>query len=230
MPMNRIGSGMLRAVAFFMAGALFVSGWAFGQDQMQQQFLKAQRDNAEAMKQYVWKSRTEVKKNGESKSTQLFLMRYDLNGTLQKTPIGAGTQPDIPTRGLRGRVAKKKVREIHETVEDLTNLVRSYSHLPPAKMQDFLVGRTVGGSRDIQVQGKNVLQTGDSITIWIDPDTHKQKRMEIMTSMESKPVRATSDFKNLSDGFNYVARSVIDYPAEQLQLVSENFDYQRQAR
>jgi hypothetical protein len=226
--MSWIRSQARRAIFLFITLGFLLCGSAIAQDQMQQQFLKAQRDNAQAMRMYVWKSRTEIRKNGESKNTQLYLMRYDLNGTLQKTPIGVSAKPDVPTRGLRGKVAQKKVKELQETVEELSNLVKSYSHLPPAKMQDFLVGRTVGGSRDIQVQGKNVLRTGDALTIWIDADTHKQKRMEITTSMDSKPVHASSDFRNLPEGLNYAARTVVDYPAEQLQLISENFDYQRQ--
>lgn len=227
--MNSTWLSVMRGIALATT-ALFMCGGAFPQDQisLSQQIMQAQRSNAQAMRKYIWKSRMEVRKNGESKNTQLFLMRYDLDGTLQKTLIGAGPKSDLPTRGIRGRVAQKRVKDLHETIEELTKLVKSYSNLPPGRMQDFLAGHTLGGSRDIQLQGKNILQADDSMTIWIDSDTHKQKRVELVTSWDTKPVHALSDFSNLPDGLNYVARTTIDYPLDQLQLISENFDYQRE--
>ena len=56
-------------------------------------FAESQKANAQALRQYTWKSRTELKLKGESKSVKLEQVRYDLNGKLQKTPIGAPPRP-----------------------------------------------------------------------------------------------------------------------------------------
>jgi hypothetical protein len=52
-------------------------------------FAESQKANAQALRQYSWKSRTEIKLKGESKNVTLEQVRYDENGKLQKTPIGA---------------------------------------------------------------------------------------------------------------------------------------------
>src|ERR1041384_2295680 len=74
--------------------------------QMQQQMnqlQQAQRQNAEALRQYTWKSRKEMRKGEETKTVQLSVMRYDANGSLQKTPISSSPQQQLPTHGIRDR-------------------------------------------------------------------------------------------------------------------------------
>jgi hypothetical protein len=202
--------------------------------QVKDKFAQAQRENAQAMRQYTWKSRTEVRKNGETKNVQLALMRYDIDGSIQKTPMG-GTQaqtPDKPMRGIRGRVVEKKKEEFKELMENLGELVKSYSHLTPEKMQSFLASAAItpGVGGVVQILGRNVLHTGDSMTVWVDPATQKQRKVEIQAFCDKYPVRAVSDFRDLPDGPTYLARSVVDYPKEELQLITENFDYERQVR
>src|SRR5262249_38213094 len=136
---------------------------------LEQQFAQAQRRNAEELRQYTWKSRTELRKGGETKSVQLALMRYDIYGALQKTPIGGTAQPQLPSRGLRGRVAQKKKDDVIETLTELEQLARSYSELPPPVMQRFMATAFVTPEvrpqqQLIQARGKDVLQPGDSVS------------------------------------------------------------------
>src|SRR3989304_3373145 len=95
--------------------ALTASSRASGQQK--EQFAQAQRDNAAALRQYTWKTRTEIKMKGESKSVKLEQVRYDLDGKLQKTPIDG--PPPAPAAkeeaggrgGRRGGKLKEKVIE-----------------------------------------------------------------------------------------------------------------------
>ncbi len=80
--------------------------------QVDQRFAQAQQENALALKKYEWKSRTEIQKDGDTKNVQLALMRYDINGNVQKTPISS-TQEDLPTRGLRGTYRPKEEERVH---------------------------------------------------------------------------------------------------------------------
>lgn len=58
--------------------------------------------------------------------------------------------------------------------------------------------------------------------------------METLDSLrrlaKRKPVRIVSDFKTLPNGATYTARSVVDYPSEELRVITEDFDYERAAR
>ena len=216
-------------IAMMLLSALVVQ--AQDPAQLKEMFARSQQQNAQALKQYVWKSRNEVKKNGESKSTQLFLMRYDTLGNIQKSQIGGSTPPAMPKGLILGGIAQKKKESFIELVKDLSEQVKAYSHIPPEKMKAFLASATITVKPDqgiVQIQGVDILQTGDSMRIVLDAKTRKPKRMEINTFLEKNPVKAVIDFSDLPAGPTYMARTVIDYPKDALQLITDNFDYERE--
>src|SRR3954470_4379518 len=146
-------------------------------------FAESQKANAQALRQYSWKSRTEIKLKGESKNVKVEQVRYDVNGKLQKTPIdgppsAAAVPAAAPARGghgggrLKSKVVENKKEEFGEMMQELGQLVASYGHLPPEKMQAFAASATKGkgeGAMDgtAQIKGANVLLQGDSMTMWI---------------------------------------------------------------
>ena len=195
------------------------------------QFAQAQQENAKRLRQYSWKSRTEVRKGGETKSTQLHLVRYDADGNVQQTLVSS-TSPQIPTRGLRGFIAKKKKENFVEQLDGLKAVAKSYGSLPPERMQRFMAGAAVtpemqGRWSLVRLQGRDVLQPGDSMTVWLDAATRRQRRVEVQTTFEGKPVRIVSEFKDLDEGPTYLARTAVDYPSGELSVVTENFDHER---
>lgn len=203
--------------------------------QMDQTFAHSQQQNAQALKQYIWESRTEIRKGGETKSVQLALMGYDLNDTLQRMPISATPQRQLPTRGIRGFVAQKKKEDFTEMLDKLNALVKSYRELPLNQMQRFIFTATVTPEIKptqelLRIKGSNVLQPGDSMILWIDAVSRKVRKVEIQTTLEKKSVIVVSDFQDLPNGPTYMARSVVDYPSEELTLITENFDYERLTR
>lgn len=198
--------------------------------QLKEMFARSQQQNAQALKQYMWKSRNEVMKNGESKSTQLFLMRYDGLGRLQKSQISGSAPPAMPKGPILGNIAKKKKKDFMELMDALLKKVQAYSHLSPEEMQAFLATATISPRLDqgiIQILGGNVLQRGDTLSIWLDAKTRKQRRVEINTFLDQHPVIAVIELSNLPDGPTYMARTVIGYQKEALQLIADNFDYER---
>ena len=68
--------------------ALVAFGAALVLAQGQSPFAESQKANAQALRQYRWTSRTELKLKGESKNVKLEQVRYDLNGQIQKTAMG----------------------------------------------------------------------------------------------------------------------------------------------
>ena len=200
--------------------------------QIDQKFAQSQKQNAQALRQYTWKSRTEIQKRGETKSVQLALMRYDIGGTLQKTLISGTPQQQLPTRGIRGLIAQKKKESFLEKLNSLSSLAKSYSELSPDEMRRVMataiVTPEVGSQQKmIRIKCSNVLQPGDSMTMWVDAVTGKQRRVEIQTTLDKMPVWVASDFQDLPNGPTYMARFVVDYPSEELTLITDNFDYER---
>ncbi|HLO00528.1 MAG TPA: hypothetical protein VK208_18865 [Pyrinomonadaceae bacterium] len=199
--------------------------------QMNQQFAHAQQENALALKKYQWKARTEIQKEAETKRVQLALMRYDANGNVQKTVVSSTPEPDLPKFGLRKAIARKKLSEFRGRLEELGALARSYSELPPERLQRFAATATVtpeaaAQQKLIRLSGRDVLQPGDSMTVWVDAVSHKQRRVEIGTWLDGKPVRIVSEFRDIpKQGPTYMARSQVNYDGAQVVIITENFDY-----
>ena len=214
-----IATGFVTLLAAFTSNA-----------QMNERFAEAQQENARALRQYEWKSRTEILKDGDSKKTQVMGMRYDASGQLQKTIISSTPEPDLPSFGLRGHIARKKKKEFQEKVEQLSALAKAYSSLPPDAMQRFVTTATfTPDDRNlIRIEGHNVAQTGDVMVIFLDRVSRKQKRIEIRSYLEDKPITIVSEFKNLEpNGPTYMSNSRVNYDGNSIVLITENFDYVR---
>src|SRR5688572_16436158 len=101
----------------------------------QQEFAAAQRANHAALRQYSWKSRTELKLVGEVKQVRLEDVRYDLNGELQKTVIGGGPATDDghpggggPGGRIKARIVARKKAAFKDMLAELAELAESYAH------------------------------------------------------------------------------------------------------
>ncbi len=210
-----------------IAFAIMLFMWSFAQAQQDQKLAQAMKQNANALRQYTWKSRTEIRKEGDVKSTKLFMSRYAADGT-QVQILLEEDSAKLPKFGLRGVIAKKKKGEAGKLIEGLQKLAKSYGELPPEKMQEFISEATVRlEPNTLRLEATNVLQANDSMIIWLDANTRRQRRIEINSSYDEKPVRIVSEFKDLPAGPTYMVRSVVDYPREELTLTVENFDHQR---
>src|SRR3989304_381275 len=214
--------------------ALTASSRASGQQK--EQFAQAQKDNAAALRQYTWKTRTEIKMKGESKSVKLEQVRYDLDGKLEKTQIDGAPQPpaqeEAGRRGRRGggklkeKVIEKKKDEFAELLQNLGQLVGSYAHMPPEKMQAFAASATLtpnqGDKKDqLLIQRKSALQAGDTMKIWVKPNNYMFRGVEIQTSVEGKPVHFKGGFQPLTAGPTHSARWGVEYPDKKARATVE---------
>ncbi len=194
----------------------------------------AMKQNAVALHQYTWKSQTQIRKEGDVKATKLYSSRYAADGTVVQLLLRENSA-SLPKFGIRGMVAKKKKEEAQKLIEELQQLAKSYGELPPAKMQEFMKSANATLETNepqalLRLESTNVLQPGDSMTIWLDANTRHQRRVEINSTFDAKPVRIVTEFRDLPNGPTYMARSVVDYPREELTLTMENFDYEHLAR
>jgi len=214
-----------------LAIVLCASTVAYGQQD--QKFSQAMKQNALALRQYTWKSQTQIRKEGEVKATKLYSSRYAADGTVVQLLLEEESAK-LPKFGIRGMVAKKKKQEAQELIEALQQLAKSYGELPPAKMQQFMTSARASLETNapqplLRLESGNVLQAGDSMIVWVDANTRRQRRIEINTSFDAKPVRIVTEFRDLPNGPTYMVRSVVDYPHEELTLTVENFDYEHVA-
>jgi hypothetical protein len=227
------------AIALVSISNAYVSGAASTDDDrsLRTEFLQAQQANAAALREYTWKSRTELSLKGEVKFVTLDQVRHDLDGRRQKTRIGGTPDPSeerfdplAPRVGpVRRIVAAKKKEEFKELMKDLSALAESYAHPPLETLHAF--ARQAARTKTIdaglvRVQGRNLIVTGDSMIVWIDPLTSLIRRAQIDTTLDGARVEMAVDYRNLANGLTYQARTLLRYPHKQLSLTVETYDHQ----
>src|ERR1051325_7686450 len=221
-----------RTTMMKVAGPLtLLCSWSMAHGQQPEQKLaQAMKQNQVALQQYTWKSQTQIRKEGEIRATKLFSNRYSANGEVVQLLIEEQSAK-LPKFGIRGMVAKKKKEEAMSLIDALQRFAKSYAELPPAKMQEFMKTARVTLETStpqplLRMEAVNVLLSGDSMTVWLDANTRRQRRIEINSSFDARLVRMVTEFKDIPDGPTYMARSVLDYPGEELTLTMENFGYE----
>jgi len=187
---------------------------------------KARQENAANTRNYSWTQRTEVKVKGEVKSLKSEIVRYTVDGELQKTPIDE-TSAKKP-KGVRGKVAKKKIGEMKDWMTELGKLLKAYSLPTEGNLLDFLNKASVspdGAGRKLDATG--VVQAGDRMSVWIDAD-HKMFKTEVSTQYDGSDVKLMTDHETTPDGLDYVARTTIVVPDKGVEMTVENFSYKRE--
>jgi hypothetical protein len=232
-----LGAFLLTALLLTGAKGLLVSACsepAFFQGMDPARVAAAIKGNAQALKDFNYQQRMQLQLKGETKKVTLNQMNYDINGNLQRTMLSEQPPADAQPSGgrLKQRVVAKKTGEFKEMMGEIADLVRSYSDLPPQQLQAALKQATfsagqgdMGGA--VQIQMNNVIQQGDSLTIWIDRTAMLFRRIAIATTYELKPVTATANYSMLPTGQVYMAQAIVNYPAKQVLTQIDNLNYQR---
>ena len=199
-----------------------------------QQVAAAIKANAEALKAFVYQQRMQLQLKGETKKVTLNQMSYDMNGNLQKTLLSeqppAGAQPSGGR--IKRRVVARKTGEFKEMMDEIAALVKSYTELPPERLQASLKQAAFSAGQgdmdgSVQIVMQDVIQNGDSITFWIDRTTMLFRRAQIATTYEGNPVTTTANYVTLASGEGYMAQAILNYAKKEVVVQIDNSNYQR---
>jgi hypothetical protein len=170
----------------------------------------------------------------EQQMVQLFDVRHDADGELQKTPIPLPPEEAPAEPAKKKRKAKKKKQQAAELTADLKQFIDGYIHMSPDRMQQYVMGSKVYHGRgpsgaETQILSRNVVFQGDSMDIIIDGPSGIPKRLEIMTSHAGEPLHLDARFERLDDGTGYPAQAVVktEVKESKITIVVENFDYEK---
>lgn len=196
---------------------------------MASQYAANAKANAAVTRQYAWQMRVEVTLKGEPKPAQLYQMRFDVDGKLQKTLLTAPAE-EKKSRGIRGRIKENKIEEFKEWAGKLAELVKGYMAPSPGTMMDYYAKAAYSKSPDgkVLISGGSFLHPGDKASYWIDPSTQSPSRFEFQTVLEGDPVSGKVEFAQVPGGPQYFARLQISVPAKNVSAKIENFNYQKQ--
>jgi hypothetical protein len=224
-----------RVTALLTLVALFGSASvALGQFTQVRRLSETLEANQERLQDYSWTRRITISVDGEQQMVQLFDVRHDADGELQKTPIPLPPEEAPAEPAKKKRKAKKKKQQAAELTADLKQFIDGYIHMSPDRMQQYVMGSKVYHGRgpsgaETQILSRNVVFQGDSMDIIIDGPSGIPKRLEIMTSHAGEPLHLDARFERLDDGTGYPAQAVVktEVKESKITIVVENFDYEK---
>lgn len=191
------------------------------------QISQARQRNAALMRNYSWNERVDLTKNGNSVDLRIDTCTYLPDGQLQRTVMNDQHAP-LPGGFFRKKAAESKMKDLEGYLKGLRSLLDQYTLPTAGAILNFLTtAQTTGPGPEgyLTTAGTNVVQPGDSLTIWTVAATNQTSRVSVNTTYQGSAVQLTATFKTLPSGLNYVNYATIDIPAKQMQLLVQNFDF-----
>jgi hypothetical protein len=189
--------------------------------------------NAQHLRQYTFKQRTEMYHKGELKNARVEEVHYSASGERVSIPLDEQkTEPDAPRRGPGHRIVAKKMAEKKDEIKDYVNRLMSltsrYLTSDPAKLQAALANAemtTGGGSTQVRLRMRNYVKAGDTMTMSFDSATKRPTRTEVNTSLDGAPVAIVLAFDHIHEGPSYPVRTVVKSDEKQLEIRLLTYDY-----
>jgi hypothetical protein len=190
--------------------------------------------NKQALASYSWNEVVTISLKGEEKKQEHFQVRLGPDGKPQKTSLDP-PDADEPSGGrLKRHVVAKKKEEYADYADSMKALAGQY--VPPdgellqkAYAQgNITLGPTPGGPNAIQLVVHNYLKPGDSMTLVFDKAQKALLSVQIASYMDDPKdaMNLTVRFSRLPDGTNHVDGVVMDGVSKQLNIATQNSNYQ----
>jgi hypothetical protein len=231
-------SATLLTLLLSFAGAGFVRSTNAQSPELPQRVAdvkEAAARNKQALASYSWNELVTISLKGEQKKQEHFQVRLGPDGKPQKTSMDPPDEAAAPSGGrLRQHVVAKKTDEYKEYAEQMKALAQQY--VPPdgellqkAYAQgNITLGPTGGAPNQIQLVIHNYLKPQDSMTLVFDKTQKALLSIQIASYMEDPKdvMNLTVQFSRLPDGTNHVASLVINGVSKQLNIATQNSNYQ----
>jgi hypothetical protein len=191
------------------------------------QVVQARAQNAALLKQYTWTERVDFLVNGTQKDLRLELCNFGPDGKLQRTTLNDQSAP-LPRGFFRRAIAKSEKEDVEKYIKGLGQLFHQYALPTAGAVLNYMDSATTipSGPNQLMMTGQNVVQPGDSLTIYVNATTQKTERIVVSTSYQGNPVSLTATFATLPNGLNYPAYAQVEVPAKGYDILIQNFNYQ----
>jgi len=233
---GRIWNVALLVPVVFLGGLAF-SRPANAQNQELQERVaemkEASAKNKQAMAQYTWVEQVNISLKGEQKKQEHFQVRLGPDGKAQKTSLDPPAEPPSGGR-LKKHIVEKKKEEYKEYAEQMKALAQQY--VPPDKEMlqqayaqgNITLGSVAGAPGELQLVIHNYLKPQDSMTLVFDKTQKELLRLQIASYMDDPKdaMNLTVEFSRLPQGPNHVSSMVIDGVSKQLNIATQNSNYQ----
>ncbi len=225
-------------IPFVFLGSVGFSRPANAQNQELQERVAEMKEaaakNKQAMVQYTWVEQINISLKGEQKKQEHFQVRLGPDGKPQKTSLDPPAEPTESGGRLKKHMIEKKKEEYKEYAEQMKALAQQY--VPPDREMiqqayaqgNITLGSVAGAPGELQLVIHNYLKPQDSMTLVIDKTQKELLRLQIASYMDDPKdaMNLTVQFSRLPEGPNHVSSMVIDGVSKQLNIATQNSNYQ----
>jgi hypothetical protein len=195
---------------------------------------EAAAKNKQVMAQYTWVEQINISLKGEQKKQEHFQVRLGPDGKPQKTSLDPPAEPSESGGRLKKHIVEKKKEEYKEYAEQMKALAQQY--VPPDREMiqqayaqgNITLGSVAGAPGELQLVIHNYLKPQDSMTLVFDKTQKELLRLQIASYMDDPKdaMNLTVQFSRLPDGPNHVSSMMIDGVSKQLNIATQNSNYQ----
>jgi hypothetical protein len=225
-------------IPFVFLGSVGFSRPANAQNQELQERVAEMKEaaakNKQAMAQYTWVEQINISLKGEQKKQEHFQVRLGPDGKPQKTSLDPPAEPTESGGRLKKHIVEKKKEEYKEYAEQMKALAQQY--VPPDREMiqqayaqgNITLGSVAGAPGELQLVIHNYLKPQDSMTLVIDKTQKELLRLQIASYMDDPKdaMNLTVQFSRMPEGPNHVSSMVIDGVSKQLNIATQNSNYQ----
>ncbi|MGC2764193.1 MAG: hypothetical protein WB607_01700 [Candidatus Acidiferrum sp.] len=225
-------------IPFVFLGSVGFSRPANAQNQELQERVAEMKEavakNKQAMTQYTWVEQINISVKGEQKKQEHFQVRLGPDGKPQKASLDPPAEPTESGGRLKRHIVEKKKEEYKEYAEQMKALAQQY--VPPDRellqqayaQGNITLGSVAGAPGELQLVIHNYLKPQDSMTLVFDKTQKELLRLQIASYMDDPKdaMNLTVQFSRLPEGPNHVSSMVIDGVSKQLNIATQNSNYQ----
>ena len=233
---NVVSSTVIALLVSMAATGWIRSANAQGQELQQRvaEIKQAAAQNKEALMSYSWNELITISLKGEEKKQEHFQVRLGPDGKSEKTSLDPPAEAAPNGGRLKQHIVAKKKEEYTDYADAMKTLAQQY--VPPSgdllqqayAQGNITLGPTAGAPNQVQLVIHNYLKPQDSMTLVFDREQKALLSVTIASYM-SDPKDAMNlqmTFSRLPDGTNHVNTVVMDGVTKQLNIATQNSNYQ----
>jgi hypothetical protein len=176
---------------------------------------------------YVWTRTVQVFIEGTLKNTTVSSLSVGPDGKIVTTAVSSVSPDPPPTKGIRGKIAKGKINDIKEYVDEAVKLSVGYLYMSKGKMVDYFDAANITQSGNtITVAGKSVNKPNDKATVNLTGGTLAFISQSFQSTLANgDAVGGTFNYKTFSNGLTAFDSGELDLPAKKMKLMISNTNY-----
>jgi hypothetical protein len=176
---------------------------------------------------YVWTRTVQVFIEGTLKNTTVSSLSIGADGKIVTTAVSSVSPDPPPTKGIRGKIAKGKIDDIKEYVDEAVKLSAGYLYMSKGKMVDYFDAANITQAGNIiTVAGTGVNKPNDKATMNITAGTLAFISQSFQSTLSNGDAAdGTFNYKTFSNGLTAFDSGDLDLPAKKMKLRISNTNY-----